>query len=379
MSSMKKDLRIKSVQSCIAVILLILVTSLVAILTRWTVLLLFPGTVLLSLVGGILYALWMSKKISLEAEMFSEPSGGAIHLTVSVNNRSILPLVNGNLLLRVENLTFSSITEKQIELAAPGRKWKQAKVDEIDLEIQCNCCGKYRVSLEDLTIMDGWGIFMFHAKGTRQEEVSLYPKFVPVDGIEPVMRPNYDKEKLFSGRRSELLSDILQYREYQAGDSLKKVNWKLSAKSGDLIIREFDTPIDNETLLLYDISRGPVSEQSLVLQLLASISMEYINQGFSHMAGWYSKEKEDMVFQNIQERDDVFRMLETIFDGSAITDGISLQMANALEITNQYANVIEVSNVPVPEQELAIYPQINTVITNEYKEAITRSDRIKIA
>ena len=52
-------------------------------------------------------------------------------------------------------------------------------------------------------------------------------------------------------------SEQHEMREYRPGDNLNQIHWKLSAKTGDLIIREPMEPLGNHLLLTMDLSGSP--------------------------------------------------------------------------------------------------------------------------
>lgn len=52
-------------------------------------------------------------------------------------------------------------------------------------------------------------------------------------------------------------SEQHEMREYRPGDNLNQIHWKLSAKTGDLIIREPMEPLGNQLLLTMNLSGSP--------------------------------------------------------------------------------------------------------------------------
>ncbi|NCC43791.1 MAG: DUF58 domain-containing protein [Clostridia bacterium] len=85
------------------------------------------------------------------------------------------------------------------------------------------------------------------------------------------------------------VSEVFDMRDYQQGDSVKSIHWKLSSKLDKLIIREFGNPINYHTALYYDteIEEGTAKEgmrdlQNGILQMTASMSRSLIQSGFTH-------------------------------------------------------------------------------------------------
>ena len=63
-------------------------------------------------------------------------------------------------------------------------------------------------------------------------------------------------------------SEQHELREYRPGDGLNQIHWKLSAKTGDLIIREPMEPLGNRLLLTMDLSGTPAVLDGKFAQLL---------------------------------------------------------------------------------------------------------------
>jgi len=63
-------------------------------------------------------------------------------------------------------------------------------------------------------------------------------------------------------------SEIHEFREYRPGDSMRDVHWKLSAKTGDLIVREPQEPERGTVLISCDIAKDVRQTDSILDRLL---------------------------------------------------------------------------------------------------------------
>ena len=71
-------------------------------------------------------------------------------------------------------------------------------------------------------------------------------KFAPGDPGSEVM-----------ARATEDVSNPADFRNYQPGDAMKKIYWKLSARKGDLMVRRYEEPVLSDALVLMDCSPPP--------------------------------------------------------------------------------------------------------------------------
>ncbi len=81
--------------------------------------------------------------------------------------------------------------------------------------------------------------------------ITVYPKIVPLDGFHlPSARPIGDALS-----RNTLIDDPSRpksVREYLPGDPMKRIDWKLSAKQGQLAVRTFDQSVSNDVVVMLE-------------------------------------------------------------------------------------------------------------------------------
>lgn len=101
-------------------------------------------------------------------------------------------------------------------------------------------CGGYRARVEKAKVCDYLGLFAFRARRTREQTILVRPKPEPVtDLVDPQrMELNHWVPKAGGG-----YSENHEHRLYHPGDSLNQLHWKLSAKVGQLIVREPMEPV----------------------------------------------------------------------------------------------------------------------------------------
>ena len=147
-----------------------------------------------------------------------------------------------------------------------------------DLELKFERRGRYRE--------DGFGLatrfpFAFFTKTRHiglQREVLVYPKVEPTDEvfeILPLVRGEW--ESFVRGRGS----DLYLIREYMPEDSARHVDWKATAKSGSLKVREFAREDERKLCIAFDNPQaGVVSEPEYekAVDLAASLAWHFSTQ-----------------------------------------------------------------------------------------------------
>lgn len=153
-------------------------------------------------------------------------------------------------------------------LAAKGER-------SADLELKFDRRGRY--------CEDGFGLatrfpFAFLTKTRRlslAREVVVYPRVEPTDEmleILPLVRGEW--ESFVRGRGT----DLYRIREYMPEDSARHVDWKATAKSGSLKVREFAREDERKLSIIFDNPHaGLISAQSYekAVELAASLAWHF--------------------------------------------------------------------------------------------------------
>jgi uncharacterized protein (DUF58 family) len=147
-----------------------------------------------------------------------------------------------------------------------------------DLEIAFNRRGRYR---EDSFAVATRFPFAFLTKARclpLQKEVLVYPRIDPTDEvfeILPLVRGEW--ETFVRGRGS----DLYRIREYLPEDSARHVDWKATAKSGSLKVREFSREDERKVCIVFDNpAAGFISEPAYdrAVDLAASLAWHFSSQ-----------------------------------------------------------------------------------------------------
>ena len=358
----------------ITLILSLLILLVVFIWSEELILLTLFGTILILLVVGFTCLSITSRKTTISAQVKNSIiNGEPIKVILNTENKSILPVFRLIAKINVINMNFGLETTDKKKFSMCGREEKQ-----VEIEVQCDYCGKYFITIEYIRMFDFWGIFSKKIHKKQTFETCMYPQYYNVNSISQIMRTNYEKEKYFSHRKGHILSEILQYREYQKGDNLKLVNWKLSSKYDDLIVREFDTPTDNQLLIIFDTFEGDNVYKNIVYTVLVSISITYAQNNISHYVSWYNPVKKIIENHSVERYEDVFFNIKNIFETETEDDHISIGYLLENRQIDKYAKVIYITNKLTDgiKKELVFRENIKTILVDEFS---FNKDKIKQA
>ncbi len=102
-------------------------------------------------------------------------------------------------------------------------------------------CGKLYCRINKVLVMDYLGLFNFRLKSNATATVTVLPRPIPFSQLPPLYQRMATAWKPKPGGG---FAENHEVRLYRPGDNLNQIHWKLSAKTGKLMIREPMIPAD---------------------------------------------------------------------------------------------------------------------------------------
>lgn len=189
---------------------------------------------------SILFTRYQIKKLSINAYSKSKSvtKNGIISIVINTKFSSFIPLLNCKIMMKYENLFYPH--SKPQEFVFPADKNGKG---EFIIPFSVTKAGMFIFRANQLDVTDYLHLYTFSKPLNIKIEIPILP--------EEVTTPFYEKERVISSKKDsdpteittmggEKTRDIKQLREYQPGDKLKDVHWILSAKTDELMVREFE-------------------------------------------------------------------------------------------------------------------------------------------
>lgn len=249
------------------------------------------------LVLAFLFLLWRKYKIS--AEIFSPmtvaEAGDTIPVVLRVNYHGKIVCTRVRYQL-IRCNRFFAIREKSNEAGEavyPGE-------NEYEYSVQAACAGNYEFELRGIRFYDLTGLFYMTKRIRRGAQIQILPKIESV-GIRVSERTrNFygDADVYDDFQPGDDRSEIFDIREFQAGDRIQSIHWKLSAKSDELLVRQDSQALACPVVLFLDqyiAGAGSQEDMELYLEAIASLSFSLMDQACPHFVVWYSGERGDIV------------------------------------------------------------------------------------
>lgn len=185
-------------------------------------------------------------------------------------------------------------------------------------QITLENAGNYEISIQRIRVYDLSGLFYLSKRCKETSNIVVLPDFYPVNIrlTEAVRNFVGDAEIYDTLRSGDDVSEILKLREFQDGDKLKNIHWKLSAKMDELMVRENSLPKACSTVLLLEGDTG--EKQGLFrkrksldayFRAAASLSFSMMDKECPHYVAWKSRRYQDIQRIRVDSEESFYEFL----------------------------------------------------------------------
>lgn len=153
-------------------------------------------------------------------------------------------------------------------------------------------CGLLRVSIAAARLRDPLGLVRLRAKASAERELPVEPRrFETRITLADDVDTTAESDGYSMTRPGSDPSETFGVREYQPGDPIKRIHWKLSQKSQNLMLRELGLPIVRRALILLETAfpeGEPPRPEALhaASEVFFSVSAALCEQEMAHVAAW---------------------------------------------------------------------------------------------
>jgi uncharacterized protein (DUF58 family) len=172
--------------------------------------------------------------------------------------------------------------------------------------------GKYILGDTHLLTGDVFGLYKKEVVHSRTDEITVYPKVVPIKYWHTVHKFNTGNSYA-QNRMAEDSSNVIGVRDYAAGDRLSRIHWRASARTGSLKTKEFELHVTNDLMFFLNrSSRAYIGGSNQLFELAvttgASLSKYAVQRKFS--IGLVSYGRERLTLPQSRNMEQFFRMIE---------------------------------------------------------------------
>ncbi len=198
--------------------------------------------------------------------------GDHVELQVHLLHQTRYFALNGMLIMETDNVFRESKSSWEISMPV-----HQGGASKVVLPLKAEHLGKYEIRCKKANIRDLLGIMEAVVPVEAYCEMTVLPEVSRTDTVETSGFLAGMSETEESMEKGYDFSEVHDIREYIPGDKLRDIHWKLSAKQGELMVKERISVSGSQMVIWIALSREKeISE--LLLQSAGNVAASFVHQ-----------------------------------------------------------------------------------------------------
>lgn len=200
-----------------------------------------------------------------------------------------------------------------------------------DYVLSADYCGRMSVTLENFYIYDFLGIFCSRVSLFQKAVIGILPGYelMPLEITRRTREFLADADEHSTEKGGDDPAETYRIREYRPMDSVHDIHWKLTAKEGELMVKERGFPLGCVVLLWLDFSSKGISAAGFdrMLENAASLCMTLAEEKCIHMAAWFEEKNERVVKYKVSDAQSVYELVWRLLDLEPYSNSEMAQIA----------------------------------------------------
>lgn len=277
-----------------------------------------------------------------------------VTLEILAKNRTVLPIENLHLFLKVQNGFYENLQD--YELVLPVFSFSERK---ISMEVSGEYCGRVMVGVTNMILQDLLGLFTFSRELELMKEFFVMPESnleLPQINFSTSGVANDDEVQYVKG---DDVSQISLIRDYIPGDRLQNIHWKLSSKKEELQVKEYSKPFSDEVMLLVELLKYSDMPEvtDLTIEAFYAAGSYLLKQGRRFRGAWYNCKTMELFETRIETEEELLNALQELYymdlyEGNAMSYEYYQALHGERQLTTMYIAGPEASAIPGERMEL---------------------------
>ena len=243
---------------------------------------------------------------------------------IEIEMKHRIPLPRIRVEFTVRNHFYDQTEQVVLWGMAYGRKTRITK------EISSEHCGLLILEIKEVKIYDIFRIFSRKKKVREKETLAVLPEYYEAAVFLRESTRNFleESEEYDKNRAGDDPSEVFQIREYHGGDRMQSIHWKLSARTDELMVKEYSLPVGNPVVVFWDMQIGSGETTGYLDEYLEAglaLSQGLLQAGCEHYAVWFNKKQKDLERIAITEPEDIYLLTERIFSAGPYEEKIIME------------------------------------------------------
>jgi len=225
--------------------------------------------------GGLLWCVWnlLGVAAHVRRRSYRAQVGGHLESHPNVWNRTRFP--KGWLIVRELGDLPGHEVVRLVDLKGGGSYTDRVRTP-------CYRRGLFTVGPVQIESWDPLGLFRLRRRFSHEEQVLVYPATVPLPHLHLPLS-HLPGDEAVRRETQQLTPLAASVREYMQGDGLNRIHWPTTARTGKLMVKEFDQGLSTSLWLLLDleervqVEEGEDTSDDLGVTIAASVAQRYLS------------------------------------------------------------------------------------------------------
>ena len=196
-------------------------------------------------------------------------------------------------------------------------------------------CGRYEIQAVNVRVYDAFHMFYIRKRVKNNAYIYVLPQcyMLPVEVTKQTRDFVTDSDIYYSDVRGDDSTETYQIREYQPGDRMMSIHWKLSARQDEIMVRDMAKTLSCPVIICMNLdgkdNRHYGQAMSVTLESMVSLSFSLIDVRVPHFIAWYDPEEMSITRYRILREEDVY-------DAAAKLSYIDARSADSYDVIGMY-------------------------------------------
>ena len=115
--------------------------------------------------------------------------------------------------------------------------------------------GVYNTGRIEVTSQDPFGLFRLRRQFLEPQSYTVLPQAFPLPDLNPSFA-SLPSDGRTTRHWEQITTDVASVRQYNSGDSLRRIHWPYTARMNTLMVKEFDLGLSSEAWLVLDMDQA---------------------------------------------------------------------------------------------------------------------------
>ncbi|MBR0512166.1 MAG: DUF58 domain-containing protein [Ruminococcus sp.] len=285
-----------------------------------------------------------------------------------VTNRSIFPIGKAEAHIEYYNVFSDQISAFDLYLPIQPKNSQR-----ITFQLSSKFCGVIKIRSARLNIYDPLRLFRFRTAKNICTDIAVMPEGHEIGGIVHYTdRVNEESDVFSEYKPGDDPSEVFDLREYNQGDKLNRIHWKLSSKKDDFIVKDYSLPIDVPCSVFLDLKCYDKSNLTLpvfdtLIETMISLSQFLLENERGHSIIFFNSSLNRFVEHTVLDSADLNSVINEII--SSVRDDLFCQSPDVYFAENPTLSYASFSII-TSSKDHRVLEHIDENIEADFKNAL---------